>query len=70
MAKNSKEEILKNAVEENVKYIRLMFTDIHGVIKNVEIPARSLEDALNNEIIMGTNNLWESSTINMRYLFT
>ena len=57
MAKNSKEEILKNAVEENVKYIRLMFTDIHGVIKNVEIPARSLEDALNNEIMFDGSSI-------------
>jgi len=57
MAKYSKEEILKNATEENVKYIRLMFTDIHGVIKNVEIPARSLEDALNNEIMFDGSSI-------------
>ena len=57
MAKYSKEEVLKNAVEENVKYIRLMFTDIHGVIKNVEIPARSLEDALNNEIMFDGSSI-------------
>lgn len=57
MAKFTKEEILLNAVEENVKYIRLMFTDIHGVIKNVEIPSRSLEDALNNEIMFDGSSI-------------
>ena len=57
MAKYSKEKILKIAEEENVKYIRLMFTDIHGVIKNVEIPVRSLEDALNNEIMFDGSSI-------------
>ena len=57
MAKYTKEAILKNALEENVKYIRLMFTDIHGVIKNVEIPVRSLKDALNNEIMFDGSSI-------------
>ena len=57
MAKYSKEEILKNAEDENVKYIRLMFTDIHGTIKNVEIPARTLEEALNNEIMFDGSSI-------------
>ena len=35
MAKYTKEEILKIAKEENVKYIRLAFTDIHGVINRI-----------------------------------
>ena len=49
MAKFTKEDILKNAKEENIKYVRLCFTDINGVIKNVEIPGRGLEDSLDNE---------------------
>jgi len=57
MAKYSIEAILKNAREENVKYIRLMFTDIHGVIKNVEIPSRILEEALNNEIMFDGSSI-------------
>ena len=57
MAKYSKEEILKIAAEENVKYIRLMFTDIHGVIKNVEIPIRILDEALNNEIMFDGSSI-------------
>lgn len=57
MTRFTKEEILKNALEENVKYIRLMFTDIHGVIKNVEIPSRSLEEALNNQIMFDGSSI-------------
>ncbi len=53
----TKKGILKNAEEENVKYIRLMFTDIHGVIKNVEIPARILNVALNNQIMFDGSSI-------------
>ena len=57
MGKYTKEEILRNAEEENVKYIRLCFTDIHGVIKNVEVPGRILERALNNEIMFDGSSI-------------
>ena len=57
MPKFTKEAILKNAKEENVKYVRLCFTDIHGVIKNVEIPASKLEDALDNEIMFDGSSI-------------
>jgi len=49
MAKFTKEEILRNAAEEGVNFVRLMFTDVLGVSKNVEIPVRELEKALDNE---------------------
>lgn len=53
----TKKGILKNAEEENVKYIRLMFTDIHGVIKNVEIPSRILNEALENQIMFDGSSI-------------
>ncbi len=53
----NKEEILKRAKEADVKYIRLCFTDIHGLIKNVEIPVRKLEDALNNEVMIDGSSI-------------
>ncbi|MCY7603936.1 glutamine synthetase, partial [Bacillus altitudinis] len=43
MAKYTREDIVKLVNEENVKYIRLQFTDILGTIKNVEIPVSQLE---------------------------
>ena len=39
MAKNwTREEIISQAKEQDVRYLRLMFTDILGTIKNVEVP--------------------------------
>src|SRR5690606_4121610 len=45
------EDIMKMAEEENVRYIRLQFTDLLGTIKNVEIPRSQLEKALNNKMM-------------------
>ncbi|KIL51958.1 glutamine synthetase [Jeotgalibacillus soli] len=39
MAKYKNEDIFQIVQTENVKFIRLQFTDILGTIKNVEIPA-------------------------------
>ena len=53
----NKEGLLKKADDANVKYIRLCFTDIHGMIKNVEIPVRKLKDALENEIMIDGSSI-------------
>src|SRR5713101_1579760 len=42
----TKSEILKVCNAENVRFLRLQFTDIFGVIKNVEIPKSQFEKAL------------------------
>ena len=47
----TKAQILERAEREKVKFLRLQFTDILGTIKNVEIPDRQFEDALNGEIM-------------------
>lgn len=52
-----KEKILASAKEENVKYIRLCFTDIHGTVKNVEIPINGLEKALDNETVFDGSSI-------------
>ncbi len=46
----TKEEVLRMAEELNVKFVRLQFTDIFGVLKNVAIPAEQLPKALEGEI--------------------
>ena len=46
----SKPEILKVCDAENVRFLRLQFTDIFGVIKNVEVPSSQFEKALDGEI--------------------
>ncbi len=47
----TKEDILRMAKEENVRYIRLQFTDLLGIIKNVEVPVSQLEKALDNKLM-------------------
>ncbi|MCI1985612.1 MAG: type I glutamate--ammonia ligase [Lactobacillus sp.] len=44
------EEIRQSVEEENVKFLRLMFTDVNGIIKNVEVPVSQLEKVLTNKI--------------------
>ena len=52
MGKYSKEDIQRLVKEENVNFIRLQFTDILGVIKNVEIPTSQLDKALSYKYCM------------------
>lgn len=53
----TKQKILEIALQENVRYIRLQFTDMLGTIKAVEIPANKLEDALNGKIIFDGSSI-------------
>ncbi len=48
MAKRTKEEILKVVKEQDVKFIRLWFTDILGQVKSFSITDSELENALEN----------------------
>ncbi|MFP4199713.1 MAG: type I glutamate--ammonia ligase [Halanaerobium sp.] len=57
MSKYSKEDILKLAEEKNVKFIRMQFTDILGIVKNVAITAKQLEDALDNKIMFDGSSI-------------
>jgi glutamine synthetase len=57
MAKYSRDDIKRLAVEENVKFIRLQFTDILGTIKNVEIPISQLEKALDNKMMFDGSSI-------------
>ena len=43
---NTKEDVLKSIEEYNVKFVRLQFTDMQGVVKDVEIPVHHVEKAL------------------------
>jgi len=57
MARLSKEDVLKEAKERDVKFIRLQFTDILGVLKNVAIPVGQLEKALAGELIFDGSSI-------------
>ncbi len=53
----TKEEILKLAKEENVKYLKLQFTDMLGTIKSVELPISKLEDAMNGKVMFDGSSI-------------
>ena len=53
----TKELILESAKKEEVNFIRLMFTDLFGVIKNVEIPVAQLQKALNNDMMFDGSSI-------------
>lgn len=57
MKKYSRSDILKMAEEEDVRYVRLQFTDILGTIKAVEISVKQLEDALDNKIMFDGSSI-------------
>ena len=48
MSRYTKKDIIRMAEEEDVEFIRLQFTDIFGMLKNVAITVSQLEKALNN----------------------
>ncbi|MGL4373406.1 MAG: glutamine synthetase beta-grasp domain-containing protein, partial [Turicibacter sp.] len=57
MVTKTKEEILRIANEEGVNFIRLMFTDLFGVLKNVEIPLSQLGKALDNSMMFDGSSI-------------
>ena len=71
MDTQTKQNIISQAKENNVKFIRLWFTDILGVLKSFAITVGELEDALDGGMgfdgssITGYNDIEESDMIAM-----
>ncbi|MFD1954789.1 type I glutamate--ammonia ligase [Paenibacillus thailandensis] len=53
----TKEDIKRIAEEQNVRFIRLQFTDLLGTIKNVEIPVSQLDKALDNKMMFDGSSI-------------
>lgn len=53
----TKEEIEMSVKEQNVRYLRLMFTDIDGTIKNVEVPISQLEKVMENKMMFDGSSI-------------
>ncbi|MHB8170587.1 MAG: type I glutamate--ammonia ligase [Thermincolia bacterium] len=53
----TKEDVLRLAKENDVKFIRLQFTDILGIVKNVAITVEQLEKALNGELMFDGSSI-------------
>ncbi len=50
-------EILTRCKKENVHFLRLQFTDIDGIIKNVEVPSSQFEKALDGQIMFDGSSI-------------
>jgi glutamine synthetase len=57
MPKFSREDILRICKEEDVRFIRLQFTDMFGTMKNVAITVHQLEKALDNQIMFDGSSI-------------
>ncbi len=53
----SKEEVLKQLRDDNVRFLRLQFSDIVGIGKNVEVPQSQFEKALDGEIMFDGSSI-------------
>jgi len=56
-ARLTKNEIMQQIKDENVRFIRLQFTDMLGTIKNVEIPLSQLDKALDNKMMFDGSSI-------------
>ena len=57
MSRYTKEDIFRIVEEEDVEFIRLQFTDIFGMIKNVAVTVSQLERALNNQCMFDGSSI-------------
>lgn len=57
MKNYTKEDIIRICKEQDVKFIRLQFVDIFGILKNVAVPVEQLNDVLNNEIMFDGSSI-------------
>jgi len=57
MGSITREDVYRFVKEKNVNFIRLQFTDIFGMIKNVEIPISQLEKALDNKMMFDGSSI-------------
>ncbi len=53
----TRQEVIEIAKQQNVRYLRLQFTDLLGIVKNVEVPISQLEKALNNKIMFDGSSI-------------
>lgn len=57
MPKYDREDILRLIKEQDVEFIRLQFTDIFGILKNVAITAEQIEKALDNKCMFDGSSI-------------
>ncbi|MDX1673538.1 MAG: glutamine synthetase beta-grasp domain-containing protein, partial [Longimicrobiales bacterium] len=53
----SKSDVLELLKEQDVRFLRLQFTDITGAVKNVEVPDSQFEKALDGDIMFDGSSI-------------
>ncbi|MEJ6400542.1 type I glutamate--ammonia ligase [Nicoliella lavandulae] len=53
----TKDDIRNMVEQENVNFLRLMFTDLFGTVKNVELPISQLDELLDNKIMFDGSSI-------------
>jgi glutamine synthetase len=57
MVKHTIESIKELVEKENVKFFRLQFSDILGILKNVEVPVSQIDDILNGKVMFDGSSI-------------
>lgn len=57
MSKYTKDDVVRIIEENNVRFIRLQFTDIFGTLKNVAITSSQIEKALDNKCMFDGSSI-------------
>src|SRR5918912_2821057 len=52
-----KREVVERCERDNVAFVRLQFTELYGLVKNVSIPVDELGKALDNEIMFDGSSI-------------
>ena len=52
-----RESVIEKCLKNNVHFLRLQFTDIDGIIKNVEVPESQFEKALSGEVMFDGSSI-------------
>jgi glutamine synthetase len=53
----TRDEVAKTLKDEDIRFLRLWFTDITGMNKNVEVPASQFEKALDGQIMFDGSSI-------------
>lgn len=51
MVRFTADQIMAEVEEHNIRFVRMQFTDVFGILKNVSLPVSQLEKALNGEVM-------------------
>lgn len=57
MQKNKKMEVMEKVKSQGVRFVRLQFTDVAGILKNVAIPVSQLDKALDGELMFDGSSI-------------